>query len=74
MSTVADLIGRRNILLLHSLLVKFKHSFMLTFIFLVIIVVISFCLQRGYPNWDHLTKLTNHIEVFIQKMTIRKFA
>ena len=74
MSTVADLIGKRNILLLHSLLVKFKHSFMLTFIFLVIIVVISFCLQCGYPNWDHLTKLTNHIEVFIQKMTIRKFA
>ena len=47
---------------------------MLTFIFLVIFVVISFCLQCGYPNWDHLTKLTNHIEVFIQKMTIRKFA
>ena len=71
MSNVADLIGKRNILLLHSLLVKFKYSFMLTFIFLVIF---SFCLQCGYPNWDHLRKLTNHIEVFIQKMTIRKFA
>ena len=37
---------------------------MLTFIFLVIFVFISFCLQCGYPNWDHLTKLTNHTEVY----------